>query len=146
MSCCVLSTFYWSGSWFPCQGARGHLQREKQVDISNRYWVTWFHIKCINQTLRSYALYSCWSLIKLLKCFSHTQAQEPQTVNEKWSCYFSQQWPPVQSQCREWKRIPDHVLSFCSIQSRATPPLTSFGPQTLGPGMFPAENLACCSH
>lgn len=56
------------------------------------------------------------------------------------NCDLSQQWPDLQSKCREWKRVPDHLLPVCSCQSGTSPPPSGFGAETLGSGIFPFKS------
>lgn len=156
MSCCVLSSLRRAGSWFSCQGACGHLQREKEVGVTCS--VTRL-FACQSSETNSYDLEkvvifeifslsiikTLWNLDakrekrQLLISGLHDHMYKRSKSQLKTETYFSQQWPDLQSECREWKRVPNHFLSFCSVQWGASPPPTGFRPQTLGPGAFPVE-------
>lgn len=59
-----------------------------------------------------------------------------------WEMEMSPQWPRLQSQCRKWNGVPDHVLHLCSVQSGTAPPPAGFGPEALGQGRF-FQRLGC---
>lgn len=55
---------------------------------------------------------------------------------DTWEMEMSPQWPRLQSQCRKWNGVPDHVLHVCPVQSGTAPAPASFGPEALGQGTF----------
>lgn len=136
MSFLVFSSLRWSGSWFSCQGACGHLQREKEVTISDIFQSYWI-IYLINKFDQfAHQIYKQVEFLRL---------KRNRIANRNWNCYFPQQWPDLQSECKQWKCIPDHLFSFCASQSRTPPPATGFGPPTLGPGMLLVKTVNQCS-